>query len=69
MITTLELILLGGLLTMGLLVTMGVHKLGVILTQHLERQEGTSREMLLQLVACAQRLQDIQESLQRIDNS
>ena len=40
-----------------------VQKLATILTKHLERQHLQGHETLVALIACAEQLQDIKESL------
>jgi hypothetical protein len=40
-----------------------VQKLATILTKHLERQHVQGQETLVALMACAEQLQDIKESL------
>jgi len=40
-----------------------VQKLATILTKHLERQHLQGQETLVAMIACAEQLQDIKESL------
>lgn len=56
----------------ALMVVLGyyaVQKLGTILTQHYERQQDTLNRLLVAMTACAERLDDIQESLQNTDRN
>lgn len=44
-----------------------VQKIGNILTQHYQRQTELLNQINITMMACAQRLQDIEESFQKLD--